>query len=243
MCSSDLGILTVAVATVAAAQEPGPAQTVTVEVDVNATREQIADQQIKEQEQQRLFGVFPNFRVSYRADAVPLNSRQKFHLAWKSASDPTRFASAAVVSAVQHARDDFRGFGRGGEGYGKRYAALYATLLTHTMINQAVLPSLLRQDPRYFYRGTGSRGSRIRYALSRAILRKGDNGRWQPDYSRMLGSVTSAALSNLYYPEEDRRSTRLMLTNMALGFAGAAAGNLAQEFLFKRLTKTVMTMK
>jgi len=225
---------------IASAQDPpGPepaAPAVHVIVDVAATREQIAEQQIREQEQQRLLGVFPNFRVSYRADAAPLNSRQKFHLAWKSITDPARFASVAVVAGVQHARDDFSGFGRGVDGYGRRYGALYATLFTATMISNAALPAVFRQDPRYFYKGTGSGRSRALYALSRAVIRKADNGHWQPDYSRILGGLASGALSNVYYPVQDRRTARLTIENAAFAIGGAAAGNLLQEFLLKRLT-------
>ena len=207
-----------------------------VDVDVTVTRVELAEQQIKEQTRQRLFGVLPNFRVRYRADAVALNGRQKFKLAWKSASDPTRFAGAAIVAGIQQARNDFSGFGSGAEGYAKRYAAFYATSFTATMISNAVLPALLKQDPRYFYNGTGSKTARVGYALSRAVVRKADDGRWQPDYSRVLGSLASGALSNLYYPEEDRRSARLTFENAALAIGGAAVGNLFQEFLFKRLT-------
>jgi hypothetical protein len=207
-----------------------------VDVDVTVTRVELAEQQIKEQTRQRLLGVVPNFRVSYRADAVPLSGPQKFKLTWKSVSDPTRFAGAAIVAGIQQARNDFSGFGSGAEGYARRYAAFYATAFTATMISNAVLPTLLKQDPRYFYNGTGSRTARVGYALSRAVVRKGDNGRWQPDYSRLFGSLASGALSNLYYPEEDRRSARLTFENAAIGFGGAAIGNLFQEFLFKRLT-------
>ncbi len=68
------------------------------------------------------------------------------------------------------------------------------------------------------------------------MVRKADSGRLQPDYSRILGNLASGALSNLYYPEEDRRSARLTLENAAIGIGGAALGNLFQEFLFRRLT-------
>jgi hypothetical protein len=207
-----------------------------IDVDVTVTRVELAEQQLKEQTQQRLLGVLPNFRVSYRADAVPLTGRQKFKLTWKSVTDPTRFASAGVVAGIQQLRNDFSGFGSGADGYARRYAAFYATAFTATMVSNALLPTLFRQDPRYFYKGTGETRSRVAYALSRAVVRKADNGRWQPDYSRILGSLASGALSNLYYPAEDRRSARLTLQNTAFGIGGAAAGNLFQEFLFRRLT-------
>jgi len=187
-------------------------------------------------ERQRLLGVFPNFRVSYRQDAVPLDSRQKFQLTWKIVTDPVRFVTVGVGAGIQYARDDYSGFGRGFEGYAKRYAALYATAFTASMISNSLLPAVFRQDPRYFYNGTGTTSSRAFYAVSRSVVRKGDNGRWQPDYSRILGSLASGALSNLYYPEEDRRSGRLIVANAAIVIGGAALGNLFQEFLFKRLT-------
>ena len=207
-----------------------------VDVDVTVSRIELAEQQIKEATQQRLLGVLPNFRVSYRADAVPLTGRQKFKLTWKSVTDPTRFAGAAVGAGIQQARNDFSGFGSGADGYARRYAAFYGTAFTATIFGNALLPALLKQDPRYFYKGTGSRTSRAAYALSRAVVRKADNGRWQPDYSRVLGSLASGALSNLYYPTEDRRSARLTFENTAIGIGGAAVGNFFQEFLFRRLT-------
>jgi len=209
---------------------------VEVSVDVTPTREEIADRQVKQQEQQRVLGVFPNFRVSYDPNAVPLDSRQKLHLTWKSIADPMSFVGTGVVAGIEHARGDFSGFGDGMDGYAKRYAALYATRLTSTMITNVALPSLFKQDPRYFYKGTGSKSSRIGYAISRAVVRKGDNGRWQPDYSRVLGHLASGAISNLYYPPEDRRGIGLTLTNTAIGLGGAALGNVMQEFVYAKFT-------
>jgi hypothetical protein len=205
-------------------------------VDVTAPQVEIAEQQIRQQELQRVLGVFPNFLVSYLPDAVPLNSRQKFQLTWKTVADPVRFLTVGGVAGIQQARNDYSGFGGGPEGYAKRYASLYATVLTGSLITNAVTPTLFKQDPRYFYKGTGSRSSRVGYALSRAVVRKGDNGRWQADYSHILGHLASGAISNFYYPAEDRRGVGLTLRNTALGIAGAAAGNLMQEFVLRRLT-------
>jgi hypothetical protein len=222
-----------------AAQEPivsGQDGQFTISVDVTATRAEIAQRQIKEQEQQRLFGVLPNFYVSYIPDAVPLNTRQKFELSWKSRFDPVRFGVTGIVAGIQQVRNLHSGFGDGAEGYAKRYAAGYADGLTRSLISQVLLPSLFKQDPRYFYKGTGSTKSRIGYAISRAVIKKGDNGHWQPNYSGILGSLASGGLSNLYYPAEDRKGVRLTFENAAIGLGGAAAGHLAQEFLYRRLT-------
>jgi hypothetical protein len=214
---------------------PDP-QTFAVSVDVTPERVERAEEQIKEQEQQRLFGVMPNFFVSYLPDAAPLTTKQKFELSWKARLDPVEFAVVGITAGVQQARNDYPGFGDGAEGYAKRYAAAYANVLTRNLITQVVMPAVFKQDPRYFYKGTGSTQSRIGYALSRAVVKKGDNGHWQPNYSGLLGSLASGALSNLYYPSEDRKGVRLTLENTAISIGGGAIGHLAQEFLLKKLT-------
>jgi carboxypeptidase family protein len=207
-----------------------------VSIDVTASVVEVAEQQIKEQEQQRVFGIVPNFFISFVPNAAPLNPRQKFQLSWKARTDPMQFAFVAVVAGVQQAGGIYSGFGDGPSGYAKRYAAAYATAWTSTMITRVAMPSLFRQDPRYFYRGTGSTRSRVAYALSRSVIRKSDTGRWQPNYSGILGNLASGAISNFYYPAEDRRGARLTLQNTALGIAGGAVGNLMQEFLYARFT-------
>ena len=207
-----------------------------ISVEVTPTVVEIAEQQIAEQEQQRVFGVVPNFYLTFLPDAAPLNPRQKLQLSWKMRTDPMQFAFVAVVAGVQQARGDYSGFGDGASGYAKRYAAAYAAGFTSTVMTRAVMPALFRQDPRYFYKGTGSTRSRVGYALSRSVVRKGDNGRWQPNYSGILGSLAAGAISNLYYPEEDRRGVRLTLQNTALGIAGGAVGHVMQEFLYARFT-------
>ena len=233
-----LAVVFVFCAAPAWAQTPAPdaQEPFTISVDVTASRVEEAERQIKEQEQQRLFGVLPNFFVSYLPDAAPLDVRQKFQLSWKSRFDPVQFGVVGIIAGLQQARNDYSGLGDGVEGYAKRYAAAYANALTRSLIAQVALPSLFKQDPRYFYKGTGSTASRIGYALSRAVIKKGDNGRWQPNYSGLLGGLAAGAISNLYYPAEHRRGVALTLENTAIGIGGAAVGHLAQEFLFKRLT-------
>jgi Carboxypeptidase regulatory-like domain len=205
-------------------------------VDVTSTRVALAQKQIEEQEQQRVLGVIPNFFVTYNPDAVPLTPKQKFELTWKARLDLFQFVAVAITAGVQQARNDFSGFGDGPEGYAKRYAAAYANGLTRSLITQSLLPSVFRQDPRYFHKGTGSTASRAAYALSSAVVTKGDNGHWQPNYSVIFGGLASGAISNLYYPAEDRKGVQLTLENAAIGIGGLALGRVAQEFLFNKLT-------
>jgi hypothetical protein len=99
-----------------------------------------------------------------------------------------------------------------------------------------VLPSLLKQDPRYFYRGTGTRRSRLLYALANAVICKGDNGKWQPNYSNMLGGLAAGGISNLYYPAKDRNGARLTFENALIEIGATAGANLVEEFLVPRPT-------
>jgi hypothetical protein len=104
------------------------------------------------------------------------------------------------------------------------------------MIGGAILPSLFKQDPRYFYKGTGSIASRAMYAIANSVICKGDNLRWQPNYSGILGGIAAGGISNLYYPASNRSGVQLTFTNALIGTAEGAMQNLAQEFLVRRLT-------
>jgi hypothetical protein len=200
------------------------------------TPAQVADIQIKEQEKQRIFGLIPNFYVSYDRDALPLNPRQKFRLAWKTTSDPFTFVGVGALAGVEQATNAFDEYGQGAQGYFKRFGASYTDAITGTFIGGAVLPSLLKQDPRYFYRGTGSTQSRLWYALSSPLICKGDNMRWQPNYSNVGGAFASAGISYLYYPDATHRGSALLLQNSMIRLGEVAFESVLQEFLIRRLT-------
>src|SRR6201984_272974 len=125
------------------------------EVHVGLTSEELADVQIKEQEKQRVIGVIPNFYVTYDPNAAPLAAKHKFGLAWKSASDPITLVGVGVLAGIDQAADRWGGYGQGAQGYAKRYGATYADVFAATFIGGAVMPSVLKQDPRYFYKGSG----------------------------------------------------------------------------------------
>jgi hypothetical protein len=206
------------------------------EVRVVPSTVEIAEDQIKVEEKQRVLGVIPNFYVSYVQNAVPLTPKQKFELAWKSTIDPVNFAVTGAIAGIQQAQDDFPGYGQGSQGFAKRYAATYGNFLTGTYIGGAILPSLLKQDPRYFYKGTGTKRSRILYAIANSVICKGDNGHWQANYSGILGSLAAGGISNLYYPAKDREGAQLTFENALIGIGATAAINLLQEFVMRRLT-------
>jgi hypothetical protein len=202
--------------------------------------EEVAEAQVKQAEKQRVLGIVPNFYASYDANPVPLNSRQKFSLAWKSSIDPITVVGAAALAGIDQGLNRYPGYGQGAQGYGERFGADYADIVSGTIIGSAVFPSLLKQDPRYFYKGTGSVGSRILYALGNAVMCKGDNGHWQPNYSDFLGGVVTGSISNLYYPPSDR-GVGLVFNTVLTRFAESAVAGIFQEFVGRRLTSNVPT--
>ena len=139
----------------------------------------------------------------------------------------------AAIAGLQQATDDFAGYGQGMEGYAKRFGAVYADVLSGTFIGSAILPSVLKQDPRYFYKGTGSGGSRFLYSVASAVVCKGDNKRWQPNYSGVLGDFATGAISYIYYPERDRDVVGLVVQNSLIRLGETAFTNVVQEFIVR----------
>ncbi|NYF78707.1 carboxypeptidase-like regulatory domain-containing protein [Granulicella arctica] len=206
------------------------------DVQVTVSQHDVAQEEMHEEEQQRLLGVLPNFFVAYDWRAPPLSSKQKFELAWKTMIDPSSFVVSGAVAGVEQWQNDFSGYGRGAQGYGKRYGAAFADGAIDNLLGGAVLPTLFHQDPRYFYKGTGTIRSRAAYAIAAAVICKGDNGRWQPNYSGVGGEFAAGAISNIYYPATDRNGAGLTIENGFLGVVGDVVNNLLEEFVFRKIT-------
>lgn len=200
------------------------------------TIEDLAEQQITAEEHQRILGVLPNFYVSYVSHAAPLTRKQKFKLALVVSRDPLTFFTTGVTAGIEQAEGDFSGYGPGWAGYAQRYAATYGDRIDSTFLGAALLPSLLHQDPRFFYLDHGSVLHRALYAISTTVICKGDNGHWQPNYSNVFGNLGAAGISTLYYPKSDQHSVQVTVDNTLLGVAEGAFGTLFQEFLLRHLT-------
>jgi hypothetical protein len=199
------------------------------------TPEAVAEEQIAAQEQQRWFGVLPNFYVSYVPDAAPMTSRQKLRLATHETFDWTAYVGASTRAALSQSTGANSGFGDGASGYAKRWAASFADDRIGDMFSHYVFASMFRQDPRYFYQGTGRVKSRLLHALGSPFVARSDRGARMPNYARIVGGISAAALSNLYYPHSERGAS-LIVSNVAVGLASRAGIAVAQEFLGKHLS-------
>ena len=222
-------------AAISATLQLAPAST---QVNVSLPPHELAAEQIKAEEKQRLAGIFPNFFVTYDPHAAPLTAAQKFQLGWKMFFDPVPILFSGIGAGIQQARNNFPEYGQGVEGYAKRFGANYADRVDGILIGHVVTQALLHQDPRYFYKGTGSFRSRFLYAIGTAFVAKGDNGHWQPAYANVLGGLASYELSTLYRPGTSRPGLRLFHTFL-LDFSGRATHNLFQEFVARKVTTHV----
>jgi hypothetical protein len=203
-------------------------------VTVTASPEELATEQLKVEEQQRVLGFIPNFYVSYDKNAAPLSSKMKFELAFKVSVDPVTFAGSAFLAANNQAAH-YPDYVEGMKGYGQRFGAVYTSGFTDILVGGAILPSILHQDPRYFYQGTGSTKSRLFHALSNPVICRGDNGHLQPNYSSLGGYLASGAIANAYYPETNR-GAGLVFSTFGVDLGADLANTVLQEFVLRKLT-------
>ena len=205
---------------------------------------QSSDDVLRQEEKQRAFGVMPMFQTVSLANSKnipPLRPKQKFQLMLKSTTDPFVFAEDAVLSGIGQARDTNDGttvtvhpdgtktytrwgFGHGAQGYFKRFGASYADTADGNFWGNAVLPVLLKEDPRYYRMGDGSFTKRFLYSAKTAVWCRRDNGTWGPNYANVAGNFVSGGISNLYYPSQEggfEKTTIGALTVTAEGMIGS----------------------
>jgi hypothetical protein len=155
----------------------------------------------------RVFGVLPNYRTANLSDPFQrLSVKRKFYIGYKDSTDYPLFVLGGVLAGLGQATNQHPEFRQGMVGYGKRYAASTSDLLIGNFLTESIMPSLLHQDPRYFRKGEGRTMSRVGYAASRIFVAKNDSGRWNINYSEVLGNAMGAGIGNAYYPGERRLS-------------------------------------
>jgi hypothetical protein len=197
--------------------------------------EEIATEQLELAEKQRVLGFIPNFYVVYDKDPAPLTPKMKFRLAFKVMTDPITFLGSGFLAGIDQAADT-PDYGQGWAAFGQRWGAHYVNGFTDIMVGGAILPSILHQDPRYFYMGPPhTKKARALHAAINPFVCRGDNGRLQPNYSSLGGYLASGAIANAYYPESNR-GVGLVFSTFATDVAADVVNGLIQEFLLRKLT-------
>jgi hypothetical protein len=210
--------------------QPGQSAATEQQPPAQQSQHQTAEEQLKQQKQQRILGIAPAFNTSYVSNAVSLTAGQKMGLAFRSSIDPFTFGAAFLVAGYHEALDQNTGFGWGPEGYFKRAGAAYLDSFNGNMIGNGILPSIFHQDPRYFRLGHGTFHHRMLYALATVVICKHDNtGRWEPNYSNVGGNIIAGGISNLYYPSQNSGWGQT-ITNGMIVTAEGGVGSIFQEF-------------
>ena len=172
---------------------------------------------------------FPNYRTSPSLQNYkPLTVGQKFKMASEDSLDRGTFVMAGVSGGLGQLTNSNKSFGQGGAAFGRYFGTSYGDLLIGNYMTEAVYPSILHQDPRYFRRGTGSGRSRFAYAISQVFWTHRDSGGTQFNYSEWLGNSTAVAISNAYYP--DHRNVGSSISKLSMQVGVDAFGNVLKEF-------------
>jgi hypothetical protein len=180
----------------------------------------------------RIFGIIPNYQTvsDPQQKIVPLTVKQKFGLFAKESFDPFTFTAAAVGAALSQADNDHPKYGRGAGPYGERLGAAVADVTTQNFFSDAVLASLLHEDPRYFRRGPEYRfWPRVGYALSRVVVTRTDAGKTRFNNSGIFGMAMGIALSNAYYPNSSV-SGNVVAVRLGTSLVSSALSNILPEF-------------
>ncbi len=182
-----------------------------------------------EQEPKRILGIVPNYRTSPSlTNYEPISAREKFAIAAQDSFDRGTVILAAAFAGEGQLTNANRSFGQGAAGYGRYFGTSYADFVIGNYMTEAIYPAFLRQDPRYFRRGTGSAWSRLGYAIGQTFWTHADSGRMQLNYSEILGNSTAVAISNAYY--QDNRDAASALTRLGTQIGVDMAANVLKEF-------------
>jgi hypothetical protein len=184
---------------------------------------------VSPRESKRILGIIPNYRTyPSLQNYEPLTNREKFKIASEDAFDRGTFALAALFGGESQLTNSNRSFGQGGAGFGRYFGSAYGDLVIGDYMTEALFPTFLHQDPRYFRRGTGGGWSRLAYAMRQIFWTHRDSGGTQFNYSEIIGNSTAVAISNAYY--RDQRNATDAVSKLGMQIGVDMAGNIVKEF-------------
>lgn len=217
------GAVLVALTSASVAQQFSPASAITPEVTANPEPANLTT------ESKRLFWIVPNYRTSPTLQNYePLTPGGKFKIASQDAFDPGTIALAALFAGDSQLTNANRSFGQGMAGYGRYWGTAYGDFAIGDFMTEAIFPSILHQDPRYFRKGKGSGWSRLGYAMGQIFWTHADSGRSQFNFSEVIGNSAAVAISNAYYPDNRTAANGVSKLGMQLGVD--MASNVLKEF-------------
>ena len=183
------------------------------------------------QQTKRMFWVVPNFgAVDANTQLPPLSTHEKFALAEHDGIvDYSTFTWTGILAAQAMLLNSDPELGHGIRGYGRYYWRNYTDGVSGTFFTEAIVPSITHEDPRYYTMGNGGFFRRMGYAISRAFVTKTDSGGTSFNWSEVAGNGLEAALSNAYYPPQERGLNQTA-RNWATQMESAVLNHVFQEF-------------
>ena len=150
----------------------------------------------------RVLLLFPGYETVQdpTIPVAPLRTSQKFEMAYRKTVDVSLPVEALMFGAYDQVAGYGPQYGSGGTAFAQRIGYNAANLSSTFLFTDALLPTLLHQDPRYFRKGSGSVGARVWWALRSELVAYNDQGREMPNYSSVIGFGMATALSNAYSP-------------------------------------------
>ncbi|HVY93868.1 MAG TPA: hypothetical protein VHA14_14005, partial [Bryobacteraceae bacterium] len=175
------------------------------------------------------FGVLPNYRTAESSIPFqPISAKRKLYIATKDTVDGPSYVSAAIFAGIYQATNQNPSFGQGVKGYGLRYVTSIADLDLGNYLTEGFMPALLREDPRYFRLGAGSKTKRVLYALSRVLITRTDRDTRTFNFAEFLGNGITGAVGNAYYADDRGFGPTVQRTLTQIGNDSIA--NLLREF-------------
>ena len=141
---------------------------------------------------------------------------------------------AGLFSGLYQLENQNPSFGQGLKGYAHRYICAIADQDIGNYMTEGFMPVLLKEDPRFFRRGTGKFWGRVAHAAGGVVIAKTDRGNTTFNFSEFVGNGMTAAIGNAYYPDEVGFGPTMQ--RMATAIGTDAFSNVLKEFWpdFKR---------
>lgn len=178
----------------------------------------------------RILGIIPNFRSVSADQKLPaLSTRDKFKLTIEDSFDYSSFIYVGLLAGVSQAENSYPEFHTGAPAYARYYWHNFADTVNGNLMTEFLVPTVTKEDPRYYTLGHGGFFKRTGYSVSRLLVTRTDRGGLAPNFSEVAGNGAASGLADLYYPSPERTWTKTgqrWVTQVGLdGFS-----NLIKEF-------------
>jgi hypothetical protein len=170
---------------------------------IDSPQPKVSPDDTSAQQTRRILWIIPNYRaVSANTYLPPQSFKEKFWLATQDSFDYSSFIYEGLLAGAAMAEKSEPSFGQGASGYGNYFAHTFADGTIENYMVEAVVPTLTKEDPRYYTLGKGGFFKRSGYAVSRTFITRKDSGNNTFNLSEIVGAGAAAGISNSYYPDQ-----------------------------------------